>query len=71
MCAPLGSEIVLTGTVQSWAEYGQAGDAAWATPGVTAVLEPARSSPGGPRHAARSRAFASAHTRTATVALGA
>ena len=32
-----GSEIVLTGTVQSWAEYGQAGDAAWATPGVTAV----------------------------------
>ena len=32
-----GSEIELTGTVQSWAEYAQAGDAAWATPGVTAV----------------------------------
>jgi osmotically-inducible protein OsmY len=32
-----GSEIELTGAVQSWAEYAQAGDAAWATPGVTAV----------------------------------
>jgi osmotically-inducible protein OsmY len=33
----LGSEVERTGTVQSWAEYGQADDAAWATPGVTAV----------------------------------
>lgn len=32
-----GSEIQLTGTVRSWAEYRQAGHAAWATPGVTHV----------------------------------
>jgi len=32
-----GSRITLTGTVQSWAEYGQAADAAWASPDVTAV----------------------------------
>ena len=32
-----GSEIQLTGSVRSWAEYRQAGYAAWATPGVSHV----------------------------------
>lgn len=32
-----GTVIELTGTVRSWSEYGQAGLAAWAAPGVTHV----------------------------------
>lgn len=33
-----GSEIQLSGTVRSWAEFRQAGYAAWSTPGVTHVI---------------------------------
>lgn len=32
-----GTELNLSGTVHSWSEFREAGDAAWATPGVTAV----------------------------------
>lgn len=32
-----GTEIEMTGTVTSWAEFRQAADAAWATPGITHV----------------------------------
>ncbi|MGX6607014.1 BON domain-containing protein [Micromonosporaceae bacterium Da 78-11] len=32
-----GAEIELHGSVSSWAEFRQAGYAAWATPGVTTV----------------------------------
>lgn len=35
--ASAGSEIDLTGKVSSWAEFRQAGYAAWSTPGVTNV----------------------------------
>jgi len=32
-----GSKVILTGTVRSWIERGEAADAAWAAPGVTNV----------------------------------
>lgn len=32
-----GTELSLSGSVHSWSEFREAGDAAWATPGVTLV----------------------------------